>query len=60
MTCGPASGIWMTDRIDCKESDQVDSRHYAKRQFTWARHELKGFEWIAPEATEEAGEKSLR
>ena len=27
-----------------------DTRAYAKRQFTWARHQLPGFEWIAPEA----------
>lgn len=24
---------------------QSDTRHYAKRQFTWARHQLKGFAW---------------
>jgi len=27
-----------------------DTSAYAKRQFTWARHQLPGFEWIAPEA----------
>ena len=27
-----------------------DTRAYAKRQFTWARHQLPGFEWIAPDA----------
>jgi tRNA dimethylallyltransferase len=26
-----------------------DTRAYAKRQFTWARHQLPGFEWVAPE-----------
>jgi tRNA dimethylallyltransferase len=25
-----------------------DTRHYAKRQFTWFRHQLPEFEWIAP------------
>lgn len=25
-----------------------DTRHYAKRQFTWFRHQLDEFEWIAP------------
>ncbi|AEI03806.1 tRNA dimethylallyltransferase MiaA [Afipia carboxidovorans OM5] len=27
---------------------QIDTRHYAKRQFTWFRHQLPEFEWIAP------------
>ncbi len=27
-----------------------DTRAYSKRQFTWARHQLPGFDWIAPEA----------
>ncbi len=26
-----------------------DTRHYAKRQFTWFRHQLPEFEWIAPD-----------
>lgn len=25
-----------------------DTRHYAKRQFTWFRHQLPEFEWVAP------------
>jgi tRNA dimethylallyltransferase len=29
---------------------QVDTRHYAKRQFTWFRHQLPEFEWVKPEA----------
>lgn len=28
---------------------QTDTRHYAKRQFTWFRHQLAEFRWIAPE-----------
>ncbi|PWB80590.1 MAG: tRNA (adenosine(37)-N6)-dimethylallyltransferase MiaA [Methylocystaceae bacterium] len=28
---------------------KLDTRHYAKRQFTFARHQLPGFPWIAPE-----------
>jgi tRNA dimethylallyltransferase len=28
---------------------QTDTRHYAKRQFTWFRHQLPEFEWVAPE-----------
>jgi tRNA dimethylallyltransferase len=29
---------------------KLDTRHYAKRQFTWFRHQLPDFEWVAPEA----------
>lgn len=29
---------------------QGDTRRYAKRQFTWARHQLPDFQWVAPEA----------
>jgi tRNA dimethylallyltransferase len=32
---------------------RADTRHYAKRQFTWFRHQLPEFEWVRPE---EAGE----
>src|SRR3982075_3928255 len=28
---------------------QADTRHYAKRQFTWFRHQLPEFEWVKPE-----------
>jgi tRNA dimethylallyltransferase len=28
---------------------KADTRHYAKRQFTWFRHQLPEFEWVAPE-----------
>lgn len=27
---------------------QTDTRHYAKRQFTWFRHQLPEFQWVAP------------
>jgi tRNA dimethylallyltransferase len=27
---------------------KADTRHYAKRQFTWFRHQLPEFEWMAP------------
>lgn len=27
---------------------KLDTRHYAKRQFTFARHQLPGFRWIVP------------
>jgi tRNA dimethylallyltransferase len=29
---------------------RADTRHYAKRQFTWFRHQLPEFEWVVPEA----------
>jgi tRNA dimethylallyltransferase len=28
---------------------RADTRHYAKRQFTWFRHQLAEFEWVRPE-----------
>jgi tRNA dimethylallyltransferase len=32
---------------------QADTRAYAKRQMTWFRHQLAGFDWMAPEAAED-------
>ena len=29
---------------------RADTRHYAKRQFTWFRHQLPEFSWVKPEA----------
>jgi tRNA dimethylallyltransferase len=29
---------------------QADTRHYAKRQFTWFRHQMAGWTWVAPDA----------
>ncbi len=31
---------------------KLDTRHYVKRQFTFARHQLPDFRWVAPEAAE--------
>ena len=28
---------------------QIDTRHYAKRQFTWFRHQLPEFTWVKPD-----------
>lgn len=28
---------------------KADTRHYAKRQFTWFRHQLPEFDWLTPE-----------
>jgi tRNA dimethylallyltransferase len=42
-------------RISLEEAAQLgkaDTRAYTKRQFTFARHQLPNFRWIAPDATE--------
>ena len=39
---------------------QADTRHYAKRQFTWVRHQLPDFAWLAPEVAEDAIGEALR
>ena len=31
---------------------RADTRHYAKRQFTWFRHQLPEFEWVTPAAAQ--------
>jgi tRNA dimethylallyltransferase len=36
-----------------------DTRRYAKRQFTWARHQMPEFAWVAPEGAEAAGARGL-
>ena len=38
---------------------KLDTRHYAKRQFTWARHQLSGFRWVAPEEAADEGAKAF-
>jgi tRNA dimethylallyltransferase len=38
---------------EAAEIGRADTRHYAKRQFTWFRHQLPEFSWVKPE---EAGE----
>lgn len=30
------------------QSGKADTRHYAKRQFTWFRHQLREFQWAPP------------
>jgi tRNA dimethylallyltransferase len=37
-------------REEAAEAGRADTRHYAKRQFTWFRHQLPEFEWVTPEA----------
>jgi tRNA dimethylallyltransferase len=36
-------------REEAAEIGRADTRHYAKRQFTWFRHQLPEFEWVKPE-----------
>jgi tRNA dimethylallyltransferase len=38
---------------------KLDTRHYAKRQFTWARHQLSGFRWVAPEEAVTEGARAF-
>jgi tRNA dimethylallyltransferase len=38
---------------------KLDTRHYAKRQFTWARRQMTGFKWVAPEEAESEGARAL-
>ncbi len=35
---------------EAAEKGRADTRHYAKRQFTWFRHQLPEFAWVRPEA----------
>ncbi|UGV25806.1 tRNA (adenosine(37)-N6)-dimethylallyltransferase MiaA [Rhodopseudomonas boonkerdii] len=35
-------------REEACATGQADTRHYAKRQFTWFRHQLPEFEWMTP------------
>jgi tRNA dimethylallyltransferase len=39
---------------------RADTRHYAKRQFTWFRHQLPEFQWVTPEDAGEWLERALR
>ena len=41
------------------EIGRADTRHYAKRQFTWFRHQLPEFEWVRPEAARDWLERQL-
>jgi tRNA dimethylallyltransferase len=42
------------------ETGRADTRHYAKRQFTWFRHQLPEFEWLGPEEARGWLEASVR
>jgi tRNA dimethylallyltransferase len=48
----PALIRHLTGDIALEEAAMIgraDTRHYAKRQFTWFRHQLPEFEWVGPE-----------
>ena len=36
-------------REEAAEIGRANTRHYAKRQFTWFRHQLPEFQWVKPE-----------
>jgi tRNA dimethylallyltransferase len=44
---------------EAAERSKLDTRHYAKRQFTWARRQMSGFKWVAPEEAVEEGARAL-
>ncbi len=39
----------LISREEAVRRGKLDTRHYAKRQFTFARHQLPGFEWLSGE-----------
>ena len=48
---------WLSGRISREEAiarGQADTRHYARRQFTFARRQLPDFAWISPQVSLEA------
>ena len=44
---------------EAAERSKRDTRHYAKRQFTWARRQLSRFKWVAPKEAHEEGMRAL-
>jgi tRNA dimethylallyltransferase len=38
---------------------QADTRRYAKRQFTWFRHQMPGWAWVAPEEAASAMQAAI-
>jgi tRNA dimethylallyltransferase len=42
------------------EHAKLETRQYTKRQATWFRNQLPEFEWVAPEAAQDAVEAQLR
>ncbi|MDR6304519.1 tRNA dimethylallyltransferase [Nitrobacter vulgaris] len=53
----PALVRHLRGEISLAEAAQIgraDTRHYAKRQFTWFRHQLTEFAWVRPEEARKA------
>ena len=44
---------------EAAQRSKLDTRHYAKRQFTWARRQMAGFRWVAPAEAAEEGARAL-
>lgn len=61
LPCMRAHGVpWLIRAIEGEmalpeaiERAKLDTRHYAKRQFTWFRHQAEGWTWASPEAAED-------
>jgi tRNA dimethylallyltransferase len=52
----------LAGRLSLGEASELavrDTRQYSKRQFTWARHQMRDFVWVAPEAAEASGAEAL-
>ena len=52
----PALIAHLKGEITLEEASAIgrtDTRHYAKRQFTWFRHQLPEFSWVKPEVAGE-------
>ena len=47
-------------RDEASVQGSAETRQYAKRQFTWFRHQLPEFTWVAPEAAAERLQRYLR
>jgi tRNA dimethylallyltransferase len=53
----------LNGEISLQEAAEIgcaDTRHYAKRQFTWFRHQLPEFAWVKPEEAGRWLEQELR
>lgn len=60
LPCMRAHGVpWLIRAIEGEmalpeaiERAKLDTRHYAKRQFTWFRHQAEGWTWASPDEAE--------
>ena len=49
---------YLEGRLTLAEATELavrDTRRYAKRQFTWARHQMPDFTWVPPDEAEALG-----